>query len=432
MTFIDSSTESVLGVRELLDRLAPVSKAGVACAGELRFYGAGDEQAWRDEMERLVEAEQWCAGEPSAAEAAYEALAELPLIDRPLRKARVVGVLGEAELFCVKRFLFYANSLTGAAIDLLNGWGLAASCPTQIDALMEAIHPQKQPTPRFHLTSELSDELDELRIELRRKKKLERKLRDGLETAVVADHGGTFDIHGTFRPTEDTPPEALERDDRLTHTHGGWKLADPPLRDYERDLDKLEEQLEELEHEIRARLSAQIAEQADWLEELADIFARLDVRLAKVRLRRALDGCWPQWCDQPGSERGIAIEGGREPRVARLLDDRPGEDVQLVDIAVDDAPVVITGPNMGGKSVLLRLIGICQWCAQHALPAPAQSCRFSPVDAIIYVGSEEPSMRETTQGLSSFGREVRRLVDWWDRSDGDTSDTPRLWLLDDN
>jgi DNA mismatch repair ATPase MutS len=444
--FTDSSTKSVLGTRAFLEQFNPDSKAGEKLAATLRFFAPGDQDAWREEMERLVEVEAWCEPGLSSSEVSSEknigageehlraALGELPLLARPLRKLRAGEVLGEAELFTLKRFLYYGGEAVNAALDLVDGWGVPANCPEQIFGLMEMIHPQKRLTPRFHLASELSEELEALRLELRQKKKRERLARAEIEEAIVVDHGGTFDIHGTFRPgtlrsTDEASKlaqDALIQDQRLEQSPSGWKLADAEIKALTAELERVQAQVEDIEYDLRARLSDRLRDETEWLAQIAQTLAVLDVRLAKVRLRREIGGCWARWRDL-GEERGqsnpgILLEAGREPRISSRL---TREQVQPVGVALGDEPVVVTGPNMGGKSVLLRLIGICQWCAQHALPVPAERCDFSPVHAIVYVGSEEPLAEDVTEGLSSFGREVKRLVDWWERGEG-----PKLWLLD--
>jgi DNA mismatch repair ATPase MutS len=423
--FIDSSTTAVLRIGEYIEQLQPDSRAGARLASKVRYFGPGDAYsdsaepgAWAHEMQRLLDADAWSAAEPSAVEQLRRALAEIPELERPARKLRAGEVLDESELFGVKRFLYYAGAAVRAALDLLDGWGISEGCATRLDALMQAIHPQKHPTPRFHLAAELSDELESLRVGLRQKKKIERRLRRELEEALIADYGGSFDIHGGFRPSEES---ALDEEPRLVKTQRIWQLADPRLGAVSARIDALQEQIESIEYELRARLSRQLRGEVDWLIEVEDLLAGLDLRLAKVRLRREIDGCWADLREAAG----IAIEQGREPGVERALQER-GESIQAVDVELGAEALVVTGPNMGGKSVLLRLIGLCQWCAQHAMPLPAARCEFSPVSAIVYVGAEEPQNSEVAQGLSSFGREVRRLVDFWEASEADH----RLWLLD--
>ena len=419
--FVDESTAAVLGVRELLGRLAPDSDIGKEWAAELRWYGPGDRAAWNEEMQRLVEAETWAANEPSAHEQLRGALGALPGIERPLRKLRAGEALGEVELFGLKQFLYYGGEAIEAALDLVDGWGVPQSWSEQIAALMETIHPQRRPTPRFHLADELSDELEALRLDLRAAKRRRRKRRDALEEALVASYGGSFDFHGNYHLSPDTgSDDELADDARLEHTGQGWELSDEELAGLSDDIERREAEVEAVERDLRARLSEVLVDQIDWLEEVAEILALLDVRLAKVRLKDDLEGSWPDWTDAGG----ITIEQGREPLTALRLAERD-EEIQPVDASVGDTPVVITGPNMGGKSVLLRLVGICQWCAQHAMGVPAAGCDFSAVQRIVYVGSEEPRAKSASLGLSSFGREVRRLVDLWD-----AAEPPGLWLLD--
>jgi 5-formyltetrahydrofolate cyclo-ligase len=81
---------------------------------------------------------------------------------------------------------------------------------------------------------------------------------------------------------------------------------------------------------------------------------------------------------------------------------------------------------MGGKSKALVLVGLCQWCAQHALPVPAEAFDFKPLHHLVYVGSEQPQQTDEFQGsgLSAFAREIRRIVRGLDHS------APTGWLLD--
>lgn len=418
---MDTSTAQVLGVAEFLGWLTPDSAAGRALGESLAVFGADARDAWQHEMECLAQADRWQAENSAVQSTLRQALGALPQLERMARKLDAQRVLEEADLFQVKQFLYFSAQILQIAGDLLGAWHVPAQWGAALDALMHAIHPQKHRTPRFHLAAELDPQLEALRAALRQNRKLERRLRTELERAITADYGGGFDIHGSFRADDES---ALTADRRLVRVGDAWQLKDPRLSAAVAQTDAVQREVEAAEYTLRARLSRLVRQKIDWLQEVAAVLAALDLRLAKVRLRCEIDGCWPAWRKVPG----IVIRAGREPLTAAALAEREA-DFQPVDLALGERAVVLTGPNMGGKSLLLRLVGLCQWCAQHAMPVPAAACEFAPVAAIIYVGAEE-ALEAEVEGLSSFGREVRRLVEFWDAGVGQNPRGMRMWLLD--
>lgn len=77
-----------------------------------------------------------------------------------------------------------------------------------------------------------------------------------------------------------------------------------------------------------------------------------------------------------------------------------------VDLEGGDALVVLTGPNMAGKTTYLKAVGVCLYLAHCGLPVPARSFRFTPVDRLTTGLSPEDNLR---QGVSYFLAEVRRV-----------------------
>ena len=68
-------------------------------------------------------------------------------------------------------------------------------------------------------------------------------------------------------------------------------------------------------------------------------------------------------------------------------------------------PTVVIGSNMGGKSVTLRTVALCQYLFQFALPVPACNARLSIQDKIYLVTPEE----RPSSALSSFGNEMKGI-----------------------
>lgn len=379
---VDRSTSKVLGVDAYLETLEPDSEIGERRLRRSEPYRPGERDAWRAEIDRLETVEQWAFDNPEQHAAVRRALARLPDIRAtvtPLIGPAQPDPLSESALFTLKQFLYFGARILDAGEKLLAENHSIPLDAEAMRALSSTIHPGGAETPRFHLSGELDSEL-ERRIERRRT--LQRELRD----------------HRDAPDADQATVESLES-----------------------QLESARQELEKTERSVRRELTGDIADKAESLREMAGFLGDLDLRLAKARLKSGLDACWGTW-SQTGS--ALVISAGREPRIARMLEET--EDVvQPIDLDVPEAPLVITGPNMGGKSALLQLVGLAQWCAQHAMPVPADAFQFAPVETIFYVGSEEPTARDASEGLSAFGREVRRLVDLEARADD-----PSLWLLD--
>jgi DNA mismatch repair protein MutS len=112
------------------------------------------------------------------------------------------------------------------------------------------------------------------------------------------------------------------------------------------------------------------------LREAAIALAELDVLAALAERAAALDWSCPQLVD----ESCIAIEQGRHPVVESVREDP----FEPNDLALDDARrmLVITGPNMGGKSTYMRQNALIVLLAHIGSYVPAVSARIGPIDRI--------------------------------------------------
>jgi DNA mismatch repair protein MutS len=116
------------------------------------------------------------------------------------------------------------------------------------------------------------------------------------------------------------------------------------------------------------------------LSALARALATLDVLAALAERATTLGWCRPQFVPQPC----IEIEKGRHPVVeARLLETGAGTFMPN-DCRLDASRrmLLITGPNMGGKSTYMRQVALIALLAAIGSCVPAQACRLGPIDAI--------------------------------------------------
>ena len=406
---LDPITLEVIGAKQVLAALLPDSAAGAARRAALPFYSPLDDQVWRAHRARASAVDAWALAQPQARLSALRlALGQLPGLQTPTRRLAAHECLRDADLFTLKQFLFYSITLLDHAGALLAQWVDVDPLRAQLAQWMQQLHPEQVATSRFHLSDALDQDLARARRAVRSHARRARRARQALEQELLADY---TDLHISLDDTVRIQSGETQRaalDPRLMQTATGWALRAP---EGEQAAASLSEEAAACEQRVRVRLSQLLAPHRAALLELEQLWGELDLLLAMHRLRVQWGGCWPQW----SQAQEVVLEQGHAPTM-------PG--AQPVSLTLGELPCLLTGPNMGGKSSLLKLVGLCQWCMQSGLPVPARAFRARAVHAIIYTGSDEPHQAASAQGLSSFGREIRRLVT------ARTHTSPALWLLD--
>ena len=136
-----------------------------------------------------------------------------------------------------------------------------------------------------------------------------------------------------------------------------------------------------------------LTEKLEPLKTAAAAMAELDVLATLAERAEALDWSAPQLTDEPG----IAIERGRHPVVEKVRD----EPFEPNDLKLDDTRrmLVITGPNMGGKSTYMRQNALIVLLAHIGSYVPAASAVIGPIDRIFTrIGAGD----DLSRGQSTF------------------------------
>lgn len=132
------------------------------------------------------------------------------------------------------------------------------------------------------------------------------------------------------------------------------------------------------------------------LNRLADI----DILIAKAKLAVEMGFCEPKV-----SVKYTKLIGIVNPLVNSVLQIK-NKAFQPVDIQIYEAPAVITGANMSGKSVLLKSVALCQYMFQFGFYVPAKNAEIQPVEEIIIsIGDNQDELN----GLSSFAVEMLNI-----------------------
>ena len=157
---------------------------------------------------------------------------------------------------------------------------------------------------------------------------------------------------------------------------GAERYITPELKEFEGRVLSARDRALAREKELYAGLLAGLLQELPALKEMAAAVAELDV-LANLSTRaRELGWCQPELADEPG----ILIEAGRHPVVEQL------SDAPFIpnDLRLDAGRrlLVITGPNMGGKSTYMRQAALIALLAHIGSYVPATRARLGPLDRI--------------------------------------------------
>ncbi|MBN1160867.1 MAG: DNA mismatch repair protein MutS [Dehalococcoidales bacterium] len=257
------------------------------------------------------------------------------------------------------------------------------SCRSPIDLINLAIvdDPSSSVGEGGVIRRGFSEELDKLREVSGSAKKylagLELKERE--RTGIKSIKVGFNNVFGYYievsKANLNQVPEEYIRKQTLVN---GERFFTPELKEYESMILNARDRIEQMENDLYRRVCRQVAEESDRVLALGSALAHLDVfaALAEVAVRNNYV--------RPTLDDGniIDIKEGRHPVVERSLADG---DFVPNDIYLSNGDVqliVLTGPNMSGKSTYLRQVALIVLLAQTGSFVPAKSAGIGIVDRI--------------------------------------------------
>ncbi|MGB1111074.1 MAG: DNA mismatch repair protein MutS, partial [Gammaproteobacteria bacterium] len=223
--------------------------------------------------------------------------------------------------------------------------------------------------PELDELRELSSGADERLSDLEAREK-ERTGVDSLKVGYNRVHGYYIEIP---RSKSDVVPMDYTRRQTLK---GAERFITPELKTFEDQVLGARERALSREKALYDALLDQLIEDLHPLQLCASALAELDVLACLAERANALDWRRPELTDTPG----IQIIGGRHPVVESVQD----EPFVPNDLMLDEnrRMLIITGPNMGGKSTYMRQAAIISLLAHTGSFVPAESARIGPMDRI--------------------------------------------------
>jgi len=202
--------------------------------------------------------------------------------------------------------------------------------------------------------------------------------------------GYYIEVRNAFK--DNVPPEWVRKQTLVS----AERYVTEELKEYEEKILSAEDRIYAIESRIYSDLVARIRDNVTMIQVNCRILARLDVLTGFAALAAESGYCRPEMT----RDMALDIKAGRHPVIETMMP--PGEEYVPNDVYLDNKKqqiIILTGPNMAGKSALLRQTALIVLMAQTGCFVPAASARIGVVDKIFTrVGASD----NISRGESTF------------------------------
>ena len=202
--------------------------------------------------------------------------------------------------------------------------------------------------------------------------------------------GYYIEVRNTYRDM--VPPEWIRKQTLVS----AERYVTQELKDYEEKILTAEDRIYSIESEIYAALVEKARQGIRDIQAGSRILARIDILAGFAALAEERGYCRPEITDG----QALDIKSGRHPVIETMM--QPGEEYVPNDVFLDSESqqiIILTGPNMAGKSALLRQTALIVLLAQSGSFVPASSVRMGLFDKIFTrVGASD----NISRGESTF------------------------------
>lgn len=408
MKLSNEKTKVELGLRYVIGRIDVLTPFGKKTIKKLKPFMPGSEGRLVKELDKL---ESLCL----ITEKYEDTISEISGVFMKIKdnsftlERSSFDILTIVELFEIKAFLLQLENLKRLYLKM-GGELPDEYMPIDTTELLDLMDPENSRLATFYIYDSFSDKLRELRKEkkhLEKKlKKEQREVKDMIYRDYALKLSPKFDIiisrsdSETIELANSIPQLVINSEDYVSVTYTLEKTEEQiKIRD---EIENLNLDIEQEEMEVRKMLTSKVNQFSKIIKKNGDKVGDLDFVIAKAQFARKYDCVKPEIMQT----HIINIEEGRYLPVEDVLNEK-GKSYLPITIGLKDGVTCITGANMGGKTVSMKLVGLHAMLAQYGFFVPCKKCSVGLSSYIhILVGDSQDIQR----GLSSFGSEMEELA----------------------
>lgn len=400
---MDRDTMDSLDFQYILNKIDVRTPYGQIYKNKIRAFLPGEEDLLKEELDKIERLLSLI--DDDFIRNINNIFHDIKDIRNSIKRASEGMTLTEVEFFEIKSFLFSLRDIESILVEKkIKDYDIKA-----IEELERALDPENTGILTFYIYDSYSEELKRIRESIRETEsalKAEKKL---LKEKIEGDMNIKVSPDGTITVPKDKVDliEKIKGNPNLVYASENYLYVKYSLKKtenmvlLENKFSVLKEKEEKEEEKIRKQLTNRIKDSSKRLWANIANMGKLDFLLAKAKLARDFNGVKPNIV----SEHILTIKKGRHPKIEEILS-KKGLNFTPISVSLKEGVAIITGANMGGKTVSLKLIGLLTSMAQHGLFVPAEEMTLGLNG---FIRSSIGDFQSIDKGLSTFGSEIRRI-----------------------
>lgn len=367
MMYFSHKEKEKLGLKYVMDEIRTGSAYGRAVRNAVAFYGKEKEKELIRELERTKKLSEILPSFKAEYDHLFMIFEEIRDIRNLIQSLEQGKVLSELDLYEIKFFLARMDDIQKEKKKILGEeYNLIP-----LEELREILDPQGTGLCTFYVYDEYDENLKNIR---KKKREIEMRIR---------------------RAETEKEKEVLLFERRSAVLHE-----------------------EEAEYAARKELTGRIRPFRERILQNMDTLGRMDYLLAKAKLAGDYETCLPE----VGKSRPISMVNGYHPYFESMIRERE-RNFSRISICLEKGSTLLTGANMGGKSITLKTVFLNTVLVQMGI-LPFAEKMVTPVLARMDLLSEDEENPD--RGLSTFGGEVLKIREIM----SSMSESPSLLVLD--
>ncbi|MBC7087822.1 MAG: DNA mismatch repair protein MutS [Tissierellales bacterium] len=403
--FLDQKTIDALDFQYVYDKIDCITPYGNIFKSRMHCYKPGEEETLSQQF-MMLESFIPFIKDTSIRSGFNNILSHFKDLRQSIKRANDGFILNDVEFFEIKSMLYFLRDFS----EFIKDNNIPVYEETKIipiEPLEKLLDPENTKISSFYIYDIYSEELKNIRD---KKREIDKKLKTELKNIRESIKE---ELKLDVRP-DNTVVISKDKKDILD------KIKENPNLNYVSEtylnvkfsikttevIDRLEKELnllrkkEELEEmRIREILTKEIKKHQRAIYRNISSVGKLDLLIAKAKFAVDYNCVKPQIV----KEHIIEIEDGIHPKVAEMLSKK---DLKFtpISISLKKGVTCITGANMGGKTITLKLVGLLTAMAQYGMFVTAKKMTLGLNE---YIKSSIGDMQSTDSGLSTFGGEVK-------------------------